>query len=368
MSILRAKTIDLIKTKELTKKRNENSKLNEEEAIKQKQILNSYPRRLVFELTNACNLNCVMCGRNSAEFKPTVFNFEWTEYFNSVVENVEEVTLMGWGEPTVHPEFKKFLHWAYEKGIRKYFCTNGMKLDTLIDDIFATETDVIGISLDGADKRTNDRIRRGADFDKIISNIEKIAQIKSERNLNYPYMNFVLTAMKSNFKQIPEMIQLAKKIGVQEVKVVYLTVFEKNMLDESLYNCIDDVRKVFDESEQLAEQLGIALKLPYIQGEDIAKEKDHKDCFTCWRDFFLGSDGYVRSCMSTPVKLFKISDYESFEEMWNSDNYCELRKNINNNDMDESCKKCYQSSFANWNKKETFIQVGNKFSPEWEKE
>lgn len=368
MSVLRAKTLDLIETRPLTEKRKKNSELNRNEAVELKEKVESYPRRLVFELTNACNLNCVMCGRNSAEFKPTVFKFEWTNYFKDIIDKVEEVTLMGWGEPTIHPEFRKFLYWAYENGLRKYFCTNGMKLDELTDDIFKTETDVIGISLDGAEKETNNRIRRGSDFDKIIKSIKNIARIKKERNINYPYMNFVLTAMKSNFHEIPDMIRLAKDAGVQEVKVVYLTVFEKGLIDQSLFNCIDEVRKVFSESEKLADELGIKLKLPYIQGEDIAAEKEHKECFTCWRDFFLGSDGYVRSCMSTPVKLFDIRKYKTFDEMWNSVQYKNFRKNVNSGNMDISCKKCYQSSFANWNKKETFIQIGNDFSPKWKDE
>lgn len=83
---------------------------------------------------------------------------------------------------------------------------------------------------------------------------------------------------------------------------------------------------------------------------------------------FLGSDGFVRSCMSTPIKLFHIDKYKTFEEMWNSLEYKKFRRNINTVNMNDSCKVCYQSSFANWNKKSSFIQIGNKFSPEWDKE
>ena len=59
--ILRAKTKNLFSGKELTAKQNENSKKNIEELESGKTVLTSYPRRLVFELTNACNLNCIMC-------------------------------------------------------------------------------------------------------------------------------------------------------------------------------------------------------------------------------------------------------------------------------------------------------------------
>lgn len=97
MSILRAKTINLRKTRELTSSQKENSHLNETEAVKFKTTLESFPRRFVFELTNSCNLNCIMCGRNSANFKLARFDISWLKIFDAVVHNVEEVTLMGWG-------------------------------------------------------------------------------------------------------------------------------------------------------------------------------------------------------------------------------------------------------------------------------
>ena len=57
------------------------------------------------------------------------------------------------------------------------------------------------------------------------------------------------------------------------------------------------------QTEELAKKLGIKLKLPYLQGKDIAGDKYHKDCFVAYRDFFLASDGFVRPCQSTAFKV-----------------------------------------------------------------
>ena len=93
----------------------------------------------------------------------------------------------------------------------------------------------------------------------------------------------------------------------------------------------------------------------------------HKPCFVAWRDFFIGSDGYVRPCQSNATKFFKYDMEKPFEEIWNSTEYQEFRKNVNTQAMCQECKRCYQSSHANWNNKSSFIQVGEEFAPTWEK-
>lgn len=365
--ILRAKTKMLFEGKELTYQQQKNTNLNIQELEAGKTILESYPRRLVFELTNACNLNCVMCGRNAADFKPTMFDMNIFRSFEPLMDTVEEVTLMGWGEPTIHPHFNEMLEIINKHSARKYFCSNGMNLQKIKNAIFDYRVDVFAISLDGATDETNGRIRRGSKIQQITEDLEEIVEIKKERGLKYPWINFVFCAMRSNIKELPDLVRLAAKIGIEEVKVVYLTVFNEELMNESLWGQGKLVRDTFEEAIRVGEEFGIVLKLPHYVGEDIAGDYYHKDCFVSWRDFFLGSDGYVRPCMSTPVQFFLYDPNKPFLDMWNALEYQNYRKIVNSQEkMDEPCKRCYQSSHCNWNRKESFIQVGETFSPDWE--
>lgn len=366
--IIRAKTKNLFSGKKLTMKQQANSDLNIKELEEGKTILKSYPRRLVFELTNACNLNCVMCGRNAADFKPTVFDMDVFRSFEPLMDTIEEVTLMGWGEPTIHPHFIEMLEIINKHSARKYFCSNGMNLQKIKDAIFDYNVDVFAVSLDGATDETNARIRRGSDIAQITKDLKEIVTIKRERGLKYPWINFVFCAMKSNIHELPDLVKLAAEIGIEEVKVVYLTVFGEDLLNESLWGHDDLIRKYFQEAVKISEETGIILKLPHYIGEDVAGDKLHKDCYVSWRDFFLGSDGYVRPCMSTPIQFFQYDKTKNFMELWNSKEYQNYRAIVNDEQkMDNPCKRCYQSSHCNWNKKESFIQVGETFSPDWEK-
>ena len=140
------------------------------------------------------------------------------------------------------------------------------------------------------------------------------------------------------------------------------------MLNETLYNKKEKVKAIFEKTEKLGEELGIKIKLPYLQGEDIGGTHLHKDCFVAWRDFFVGSDGYIRPCQSNALKFFKYDKNKSFEEMWNSEDYQKFRAEVNNSNMCEGCKRCYQSSHANWNNKIAFIQTGEEFAPSGEQQ
>lgn len=365
--ILRAKTKTLFSGKELTEQQKKNTELNMKEMEAGATVLQSYPRRLVLELTNACNLNCVMCGRNAANFKPTVFDMDVFRSFEPIMDTIEEVTLMGWGEPTIHPHFIEMLEIIDKHSARKYFCSNGMNLRKIKDAIFDYHVDVFAVSLDGATDETNGRIRRGSKIEQITEDLKDIVRIKKERGLKYPWINFVFCAMQSNIRELPDLVRLAAEIGLEEVKVVYLTVFGEDLLNESLWGHDDLVREVFEEAIKVGEELGIALKLPHYIGEDEAGDKLHKDCYVTWRDFFLGSDGYVRPCMSTPIHFFEYDKNKDFMEMWNAPEYQKYREIVNHQDkMDDPCRRCYQSSHCNWNRKESFIQVGENFSPDWE--
>jgi len=369
MTILRSKTTNLFSYEDLTEKRRQNIERSTREMRRGKTVLESVPQRLVLELTNSCNLSCIMCGRHVKTFRPTFFNLQWLDTFAPILDRVTEVTLFGWGEPTVHPKFREILEYLARYTVKKYFLTNGMLLNRFADLIVDT-VDVLAVSLDGANQSTNDRIRHGADFKKIIENLRCLVAKRNASPQKRPYINFVMTLMQENLDELPLLVDLAHSLGIEEVKAVYLTSFSQAIAPQVLWDQKEEVRTVFEETMDLAQRSGILVKLPYLQGEDPAGEAAHKRCFVGWRDFFLGSDGFVRPCQSTAQKFLSIQDRSDFMEMWNSSEYQTFRKCVNQgNSMPNQCRICYQSSFANWNKRSSFLQneVSCEFAPEWQR-
>ena len=354
--------------KRLTDAQSQNSVLNRLEMDEKKIVLSSCFRHLVLELTNSCNMNCVMCGRNFAEFKPYYLPLEIVEYFRPFFNIIEEVTLMGWGEPTIHPCFTTILEILDQYDVRKYFLTNGKLLNDLKKAIFDFHVDILRVSVNGATPETNDTARKGSSLKEITEVLSEIAAIKKERGFPFPYLGFVMCLQRSNLQEFPALIDLAAKIGLNNCKGVFLTAFDDELADEVLYYCADEVRSVFDIAQRKAAAAGINLDLPHIPGSDPAGTKNHTDCTVCWRDLFVGADTYLRPCMSYNGHLFKLDTSKDFFEIWNAPEYQHLRACVNDEGkMPHCCSRCFQSSFTNWNLKRSFLpDKGEKIAPEWE--
>ncbi len=356
--IKRIDTKNLFHYSSLTELQKENSRLNITESEEGKSILESYPRRIVLELTNTCNLECVMCGRNHVNFIPHFFNTEWLKIIEPIFKYAEEITLMGWGEPSVHPDFHKFLEFANQYPIKKYILTNGVNLDMMSPWIFEYGVNILAVSLDGPDAKTNDIIRKGADFNKIINNMREFVVRRYFAPVK-PYINTVTTLMKSNLDRFPDMVTLAADLGIEEVKGVYMTAFSKELESETLFDIPEKVKEIFSIAAERAGMYNITLSLPHIPGEDPAGNESHRQCHLAWRDLFIGSNGIIRTCMSSKNTLLKLpAAGTAFKSgIWNTPEFVDFRNRVNESSMNPACRTCYQSSCANWNKRCSFSQT-----------
>lgn len=353
----------------LSQLQRENSELNHQEYLQQRTRLVSFPRRLVFELTNRCNFRCIMCGRESAKFDSCDLPLSVIRRFEPCFPHAEEVTLHGWGEGTLHPQFTEILAYLNQfPSLRKYFVTNGSTLERIQEPVFRHHVDLIALSLDGATAATNDSIRKNGSLEHQLTSLQHLLTEKHRRALDYPYVNFVFTAMRRNLAELPALVELAYRFGVPEVKVVYLTIFSPQLLEESLLDRQEEVRAVFAEAGRRAQLRGIKLKLPEIQGEGEAGTASHRTCPFPWRDLYVGSDGQLRPCQSSSLQLGSALAGD-FGQLWNSPPLQQLRQQVNDEaSMPGACRQCYHSSSANYNLPHSFVQVGPEFAPTWDRQ
>ncbi len=119
------------------------------------------PICLTWELTYACNLQCVHCLSSSGQRDPHELT---TAEAKRVLDELHDLQVfyinIGGGEPMVRRDFFELVEYSISKGIGVKFSTNGAFIDAEKARRFASMDYLdIQISLDGIDEATNDAVR-----------------------------------------------------------------------------------------------------------------------------------------------------------------------------------------------------------------
>ena len=89
------------------------------------------PETVIIEVTNACNLNCLMCGNRHMMRKIGYMEYD---LFKKIIINIKgyakKVRLYSTGEPTLHPNLLEMIGYVHSAGIKNVsVSTNATLLD-----------------------------------------------------------------------------------------------------------------------------------------------------------------------------------------------------------------------------------------------
>jgi Fe-coproporphyrin III synthase len=175
---------------------------------------------IFWNITNKCNLACSHCYINAspdAMRENELTTKEAMDFIDDAAQMGVPLLLFTGGEPLVRPDFWELAAHAKQRGLRTVISTNG----TLITKEVAKRlkevgTQYVGISLDGANPETHDAIRRqkGA-YSKAIEGLKNCVEIDLKSGIR-------VTAHKSNYKEIPRMLEMALDLGVPRFCLYWL--------------------------------------------------------------------------------------------------------------------------------------------------
>lgn len=175
------------------------------------------PPIVIIELTNHCNLSCIMCEQPLMNRKKITME---PKLAKKIVKECAElrvprVALSRLGEPLLHPEVVDIIRFAKRCGIRTVsMISNGMLLnEDKGREIISAGLDLISFSVDAAKKETLERIRPSSNFNTIISNIEKFIEIRNSLSQKKPIVEIYTTLMRENTNEIPEIVERWKPLA-----------------------------------------------------------------------------------------------------------------------------------------------------------
>tara|TARA_Y100000590_G_C15696369_1_gene1005277 strand:- start:498 stop:1652 length:1155 start_codon:yes stop_codon:yes gene_type:complete len=147
------------------------------------------PPYLLIEPVSACNLRCPMCFQIDKTFtrKPFMGVIDW-DFFKRIVQEANDIgvgaiTLASRGEPSMHPKYGEMIEFVCkQKNIfEKKTNTNATFLNEKIcHQVFDNDLTTIVISADHYEKEQYEILRKGANFEKIIKNVEMLHNIREK--------------------------------------------------------------------------------------------------------------------------------------------------------------------------------------------
>jgi radical SAM protein with 4Fe4S-binding SPASM domain len=154
-----------------------------------KKINLGYPPYLLIEPVSTCNLRCPFCFQTDKSFtkKPFMGVMDF-KLFKEVVDEannigVGAITLGSRGEPTLSKQFTDMLKYISSKEniFELKINTNGSFLtEEICHSIFKNNTTQIVVSSDHYIKEKYEKLRVGANFDKIVKNVDMLFELRSK--------------------------------------------------------------------------------------------------------------------------------------------------------------------------------------------
>ena len=318
----------------------------------------SFPHSVGFELTTKCNLRCEMCyQRQERLLGKRDLSFDEIKKILDNIPNLKRASLIG-AEIFMRPDIFQIIEEFINRGIKLYLTTNGTLINKdIVDKLKKFKKGIrgIGFSLDGL-RETHNRIR-GADF-AFDRTIEAINLVKKDFNVS---INSVM--MKDNIDELYDLIKYLRSLGVVNFGLtleMFATseeiVSSKNLLGyqdlplalevqkeakykfslEKLKSTIDRIRAI--KGITLVIQPGVFDDFPEEFYNGTLRKKANLIC----KNMFLGRVNAQGDLIFCPFikKPFGNLLEQSFEEIWNSEEFRKFRKNLMKNNLAPICSKC----------------------------
>ena len=219
------------------------------------------PSRYSFCFTPRCNLKCIMCSQHDSRDHAAQQELSATALLEQedVLAHASSILVSG-GEPFVSGECIRFIQALCEhphlRNIELEIITNGLLLDRVLPFLKQKEQLKLHISLDGIGS-TYERVRRGGNWKRVSSQIEKVLGLRNETGRNWTISSSCIL-MRSTVDGVPDFIRwcLKRNINVvlQELMATRETDDENLILKPELLQQLPAWRVRLQEAETMLHQ------------------------------------------------------------------------------------------------------------------
>lgn len=246
----------------------------------------AWPLEVFIEVSNICDLQCAMCPTFSAlnidrffalrrEDRGVIAYDTATQPLDEVLKHALIIHASGYGEPTIHPQYKDLLRYLGQYEALIDFFTNGMHLDQELCDVIVDERiHRISISFSGVTAEDYENVYIGGDFERVLANIKRLSDTKKARGSSFPRIEVNSIAFRHHIDRLPEFVRLMGEHGADVIHIKPLRVFEANIKELKHHESHmhpGREQALVEEAKQVAAEYGLHLaSKPYEQTRQTA--------------------------------------------------------------------------------------------------
>jgi MoaA/NifB/PqqE/SkfB family radical SAM enzyme/pimeloyl-ACP methyl ester carboxylesterase len=308
------------------------------------------------EITTRCNLACPHCARRSYPRQAKDMPPQLFERLLDLLPHAYRITLVGLGEPLLHPHLIRLVTLAKAKGRRVALATNAMALTAeLSAQLLEAGLDSIAFSLDAVEPDLAATIRPGSNIPLILQHIGAFtAQARAQSR---PVSMAVFTAVSTaTVGHLEHLVKAVKHLGVHVLMASDLNFRRNGVLtlwqhrDENRSGLLRRaVTRAFTaglpvlsvrglEEFGLAERYGDYLLLPPEQL--FQRSTRHRWCLSPWQTLPVDVEGNVTLCDCQPEAQAGNLFRQPLYEIWNGEAMVRQRRQMLSESPPEGCLVC----------------------------
>lgn len=310
----------------------------------------SFPRTVYREVTQLCNLECIHCYSDSK-----IKWFKWLDFdiakklINELVDKWVEFLNIWWWEPLMYKYIYDVIKYASSKWLMIEITTNWTLINKeSINKLKGVWIKFIQISLDWSNKEIYEKIRKKANFEKVIESIKLLIQ-------NWFIVSVNTVLMKYNKDDIINIIELCKKIWVNYFKVAPLM--------ETWRWWVNDIQLKLSKYKRIYTEIlkykgnNVSQKMKIIIYQNILQPEvknikwmpdDHFWCpawrTTCWIDSFWNV--YPCSYMNHKELICGNISHQTLWDIWTNSEVMKTLRNIDQ--IKWACSSCKFINLCRW--------------------
>ncbi len=193
-------------------------------------------------VTEGCNLKCISCSYRQA--LPEELSLAEIKELAATLKQfgLQHIVYSG-GEPLLRRDFPEICRVFAALPVRQTLLTNGVLLEKRFAELESFFTEII-VSIDGANENTHNAIRGSECFAQILAGVKRVTGAR-----NRPRVSIRMVVQKQNFRELPQMVGLAKSLNVDRISFLAADVLSDSFGRASRGKVVPDQRIMLDENE-----------------------------------------------------------------------------------------------------------------------